>query len=246
MIDVYGHHIHEISVALDAHLPGNISLASSWEIVDESLQKSLDLKGEKFKNGEYLVVNEELLRAEKLRPKQTLGYGLEWALYYVRALKVADKVQLKLWPDHCLVEMGKAGEAVKPLNKNGNPVEIGGNNGYFGYNVVKVVSDALDEWARNMKVKQIFKGKQSGKYNDNDVKEICYRDYREYRNIGLSRKTESYSAVQPEVCPAEKNFGIGEVLLDTILLNPLIPFNLFLSLLLLFYLSTKRLQILSR
>ena len=211
MIDIYGHHIQEISVALDAHLKGNISLASSWVILNEELQT-------KYKNGEYLVVNDELLSPPdnplqpKLRPKAGVGYGLEWAKYYVRALKVADKVQLKLWPDHCIVEKkGKKYEAVKKENNQDEHMESGGTSDYFGYNVVGDISDALDKWTL-MKFKK-RKGKK-GESLDADGPAVSYRDHREYRNIGLSRKTESYSAVLPEVEPAVngKNFGKGNLI----------------------------------
>ena len=219
MIGIYGHHIQDISVALDAHLSGNISLASSWDIVDKELI-------EKYGKGEYLVVNEDLLSPiqPKLHPKEDVGYGLGWAKYYVRALKVADKVQLKLWPDHCIVEFNKdtgAYEAVKtPKNNDG---DVGG---YFGHDVVQNVSDALDEWTK-LKL-QRRKGKKSGATKHKDAADVCYRrDYRDYRNIGLSRKTESYSAVLPEVYPAlnGRSFDKGNPLLCfTYHFNPLLPF----------------------
>ena len=193
MIDIYGHHIQDISVAMDAHLEGNISLASSW-VMDEKLKQ-------KFLKQKCLVVTEELLCPKDdpqnplLYPKEDVGYGLEWAKYYVRALKVADKVQLKLWPDHCIVKKN-----VQTMKYEAVKKENSGTRDYFGYDVVEDIKFSLDNWTK-MKFQ-----KQKGKKGESHVANgpaVSYREtYREYRNIGLSRKTESYSAVLPEVFPA--------------------------------------------
>ena len=161
----YGHHIHEVCVAMDAHLDGHISLASSWQRRhDDGPQDGPPVKLT------YRIITPDDL--DELVPKPGVGYDSDWAKHYVEALEMADKYQLQLWPDHCLVERD-------PKNE-GQYVGVKDENGVIGYDVVKEVKDALDEWAAKKK-------KRGAPARVN------------YVNIGLSRKTESYSAIQAEV-----------------------------------------------
>ena len=158
----YGHHIHEVCVAMDAHLKGNISLASSWKWANAAYNDDLD----------YKVVT--LDNVDQLEPKPTCGYGSDWAKHYVKELGDADRHQLMLWPDHCLVK-----------NDNKHYVGIETKDDYVGYDVVADVKTALKEW-------EDANAKRHRERHGKGVKV-------NYVNIGLSRKTESYSAIQAEV-----------------------------------------------
>lgn len=132
---------------------------------------------------------------EKRDQSDNVDEALWWAKLYVRVQSIADKFQLILMPDYCLVKKQvKLGQM--------DYVPVVGPNGKAGFDSQPHINDALMRWK---KIKGIFDlrmvegaadvSERSAEYLRR--KQSLYNDI----NIGLSRKTESYSVLQPEVDP---------------------------------------------
>ena len=130
--------IDEIVVAMDSHYPTHIAHAIFWRrgLKHPDLNTRSSSGSSSQHPDPFTVITHKDIVEDVWRPVQEDEYLLEWCKYYTKELEKKGRLQLTIWPQHCII-------------------------GTDGHATVPPINDAIQEWAqrRNKSVRYEMKGK---------------------------------------------------------------------------------------
>jgi nicotinamidase-related amidase len=124
--------IDHIIVAMDSHYPTHIAHAIFWK---RGKNHPNFTEGRSVHPDPFTVITYKEIMEEIWAPVQKDQFLVDWVKYYTRELEKKGRLQLTVWPEHCII----------------------GSNGHA---VVAPINEAVQAWAKNSQktVRYVQKG----------------------------------------------------------------------------------------